>query len=217
MNGPGQPADQVGLSRLQRRPIQHVEADAELIMVALCLARFLVQPFRAAEGQVPAIARDQFLGLRPGGLDEVGMGDDRPANQRRIALDDFAIVVRGTLPPIAQQRRCQPGQGQGLVACRRRQVQANLQQGLQVARKRMRPHPFALDDPGIAETGLAPRGVLVDQRHAAAPPQQVNAGGDADNAGPQDHHVGHVCLSHPIMTSLYSKCACGDFPHLQGS
>ena len=71
-------------------------------------------------------------------------------------------------------------------------MQPDLQQGLQIAREWMRPHPLALDDTGIAETGLVPRLVLVDQGYAAPAPQQMNAGSDADDSGTKNEYVVHA-------------------------
>ncbi|MNL57858.1 hypothetical protein D3C87_1814490 [compost metagenome] len=96
-------------------------------MVALGLAGLFFQLFRAAERQVPAIARDQLFRLGSGGGNQVGMGNDRTANQRRIALHHLAIMLGRGFPPIAQQGRRQARQGQGLIARRRRQMQPHLQ------------------------------------------------------------------------------------------
>ena len=170
-------------------------ADAELLAIGPRLGGFAFQPFLAAEGQQPALLADQCLGLRTRLVHQALHG--RGSNGRSAAHSSAppAGSFRARRPTSSAPGRRQPGQSQRFVAGGGGQVQPHLHQRVQVARKGMRPHTLALDDAGIAETGFATRLALVDQRHAAAAPQQVDASCNADNAGAQDDGVVVIFVS----------------------
>ena len=73
-------------------------------------------------------------------------------------------------------------------------MQPHLHQHCKIAREGVRAHPFALDDPRIAERGLKPRLALVHQQDGPPPPREVNGGGNPDDAGAENYHiVFHAC------------------------
>src|SRR5690554_5082709 len=68
-------------------------------------------------------------------------------------------------------------------------MQSHLHEHGQIAWERMRAHPLALNDPGIAERGFLPRLALVYQNDVAATALQMNSSRDANDAGTQ-----HDCI-----------------------
>ncbi len=77
-------------------------------------------------------------------------------------------------------------------------VDAITRQGPPVAGKQIGKHRGALDQPGVAETGLLARPAPVDQSDRPSPQLQVQSGANADNASAKNDDIG---LGHgPIIS-----------------
>ena len=182
-----QRAAQVRLGVAQRGCIERVEGHAVFGAPALGGARFrIARRGRAEHLQPPAFAQ-QCAGA--GRYDQRAMLGHAVFNQRRIHARDLRMTRRMGIAPVAVQERNQFRQRADVIADVGRAVARVFQQRAEAARKRIRIHAFALDQPGVAKRRLVAGRLAVDERDRQAALLQVNGNGHADHAAARDERV----------------------------
>jgi hypothetical protein len=63
----------------------------------------------------------------------------------------------------------------------------------EIARQRIGPNGFALDDAGVAVAGLATRRLAIDQHDRPAAALQMQRSGDPDHPGAENDNTSHCC------------------------
>ena len=101
--------------------------------------------------------------VRAGFPDQHVMLACRPCDDPRVGLRYPLVPVRSGMPPVAQQRTMMPRQPFDAVMNIVGAPGRDRRQRRKIARHRIGPHCFTLDEPGIAIAGLAPGLIAIDQ------------------------------------------------------
>src|SRR3954471_9204467 len=76
-----------------------------------------------------------------------------------------------------------------------------------IARQRIGPNGFTLDDAGVAVAGLATRRFAIDQHDRPASALQMQRGGDPDHSGAENDNASHChdYLFQPVASNSYIR------------